>query len=466
MTTIRVKILKPFLIIIIAIPLAIILLFNIAMVFYVNMNAKKELSNTICGIEILIKQQVIKSVLSEGNYDPDALNDNLLNLRSAIRLTKLAPNTEFLIVSGSNEVLFPNTFEVIRFNANVVQEVLDRLPVLSENEITDIRVGLKKYYIAFEPLINSDYPAKMVFISTGMSVGGLIQIINLVLFSITILAVGISTVIAMHISGELSRPITRLSEYAKRIGSGEYLYVELDDSSLELYELTIDMNEMSRLLSNHDQTQKRFLQNASHELRTPLMSIQGYAEGILKGVFPDTVATARIIWEESHRLNSLVEELLTLSRIENSTYRGDFEYQNLSDLAKDYIQKVNGYAMKEGKTLQLILLSEYILAKIDEALLTQATINILSNCIKYAKEKVTVEIYSGAKDAVIRISDDGNGIPENELPYIFDRFFKGSVGNFGLGLSIALSAVEYMGGHIKVYNNNGAVFEIHLPQQP
>ena len=463
MKSIREKISKPFLIIIIAIPLAIILLFNIAMVFYINMNAKKELSHTIDGIEILIKQQVIQGILKESRNDPEAFNDNLLNLRSAIRLTKLAPNTEFLIVSGNSELLFPTSFVGSSLNTKIVQKALNKLPVLTENEIIDIRVGLKKYYIAFQPLINSNYSAKIVFISTGMSVGGLIRVINFVLFSIIIVAIGISTAIALHISGELSRPITRLSEHAKRIGRGEFLSVESDGSSIELYELTASINEMIRLLSNHDQTQKRFLQNASHELRTPLMSIQGYAEGIIKGVFPDTVTTASIIWEESHRLNSLVEELLTLSRIENSTYKGEFECQNLGDMAKEYIQKINGYVIKEGKTIQLKLHSEHVFANIDEALLTQATINILSNCIKYAKEEVHVEVYSEAQDAIIRISDDGNGILEDELPYIFDRFFKGRAGNFGLGLSIALSAVEYMKGHIKAYNNNGAVFEIHLP---
>lgn len=463
MKTIRGKISKPFLIVIIAIPLAIMLFFNIAMVFYMNLNAKKEMSHTIDGIEILIKQQVIKGLWNEGRNDQDALNDNLLNLRSAIRLTKLAPYTEFLIVSGSAEVLFPTSFEDSRLNTNIVQKALDRLPEIEENEIINIKVGLKKYYVAYQPLINSDYPAKIVFISAGMSMGGLIHIINLVLFSIVIAAISIGTVIALHISGELSRPITKLSEDAKRIGRGEFLSVESDNSSVELYNLTVSMNEMCRLLSNHDQTQKRFLQNASHELRTPLMSIQGYAEGILKGVFPDTGATANIIWEESHRLNTLVEELLTLSRIENSTYRGEFECHNLNDMAKEYLQKINGYVVKEGKTLELKPQSEQVYALIVEGLLTQAVINILSNCIKYAKEKVTVEVYSEAQDAIIRISDDGNGIPEDELPHVFERFFKGSTGNFGLGLSIALSAVEYMGGHIKVYNNNGAVFEIQLP---
>jgi signal transduction histidine kinase len=277
-----------------------------------------------------------------------------------------------------------------------------------------------------------------------------------------VVAAGISLTIALNISRTISRPITRLSEYAKRIGRGEFLSLTEDESSVELHELTANMNEMSDRLKNYDQTQKNFLQNASHELRTPLMSIQGYAEGIAGGVFSDTSKTALIICEESRRLNTLVDELLTLSRIENKSYQVDLADQNLSDMIKEYVQKINGYAMKEGKALHLHIESNDIHAKFDDSLLAQAVINIASNCIKYANSEVNITLYSQEHTAVIKIADDGNGIAESDLPHIFERFYKGKKGNFGLGLSIALSAVEFMGGTMKAYNNGGAVFEVRL----
>jgi two-component system, OmpR family, sensor histidine kinase CssS len=461
MKTIRERISKPFLIIICVLPLVTMLLFNFTVTIYMNRNAKRELQNTVDGIEILIKQQLAEGILERSlANNSSALLDDLMSLRSALRLTRLTSNTEFLVVSGKGEVLFPNSYQDSFLNNELVGNALIKLDVANENKIVSLRIGMDKYFATYRSFTNS--PAKLVFISYSNSARKLIRFINLLLFGIILLAVGISSMIALRVSKTISLPITRLSNYAKRIGKGEFLSLNRDYSSVEVYELTENMNEMSERLKNHDLTQKNFLQNASHELRTPLMSIQGYAEGIANGVFSDSVHTAQIICEESRRLNTLVEELLTLSRIENRSYKGEFVSLNLSDMVKEYVQKINGYAIKEGKNLQLIIKEDPVAAWIDDSLLAQAVINILSNCIKYAKSEVTVTVYSDGPAAMIKISDDGNGIAPNDLPHIFERFYKGKQGNFGLGLSIAQSAVEYMGGSIRAYNEEGAVFEIRL----
>ncbi len=190
---------------------------------------------------------------------------------------------------------------------------------------------------------------------------------------------------------------------------------------------------MSKRLTDLDKAQKLFLQNASHEIRTPLMSIQGYAEGISKGIFSDTTKTADIICEESKRLNQLVDELLTLSRIENNTDESEFYVLNLSDVMKEVVQKIEGYALREQKKINVMLPPDVIMIKANDALLSQAMINIISN---------------------------GDGIPVQDLPHIFDRFYKGKNGNFGLGLAIVKSAILSLKGSIRAYNENGAVFEI------
>ena len=190
---------------------------------------------------------------------------------------------------------------------------------------------------------------------------------------------------------------------------------------------------MSKRLTDLDKAQKLFLQNASHEIRTPLMSIQGYAEGISKGIFSDTTKSADIICVESKRLNQLVDELLTLSRIENNTDESEFYVLNLSDVMKEVVQKIEGYALREQKKINVMLPPDVIMIKANDALLSQAMINIISN---------------------------GDGIPVQDLPHIFDRFYKGKNGNFGLGLAIVKSAILSLKGSIRAYNENGAVFEI------
>jgi len=95
--------------------------------------------------------------------------------------------------------------------------------------------------------------------------------------------------------------------------------------------------------------------------------------------------------------------------------------------------------------------------------LFRAFYNILTNAIKYAQTKVIVTLSSNLNTAIIRIQDDGIGILESDLPHIFDRFYKGKNGNFGLGLAIAKASIELMKGTIHVSNHNGACFEIELP---
>lgn len=464
-STIRKKIALPFITLNIIIPMLTIILFNISMKVYVNQFAKNELLNTISGIETLVNQQIKRGFL---HRTPEARNENAKNnlsmLRSSLRVSNLTSNTEFLIISAENELIFPDDFSDSFLDDDIYKEAISQLANKNEKELIEFNSGGKTYFAIDKNLFGRLSGVKLLFISSGNPANDTIYVINLSLISISILAAMIGIAIILRTSKSISEPVTRLSDYAKRIGMGEFLTMPEENSSQEIYELTDSMNEMSERLRSYDNAQKSFLQNASHELRTPLMSIQGYAEGIAKEIFKDPVSTANIICEESKRLNTLVEELLTLSRIENQTYQGEVIQMNLSDIVKEYIQKIEGYAIKEGKNLVLDIKEDILFVEINDTLLLQAVINVISNCVKFAKDIVKITVYSDNSQAVIQISDDGNGISEIDLPHIFDRFYKGKKGNFGLGLAIAKSAVESMGGTITAFNGDtGAVFEIKLP---
>jgi signal transduction histidine kinase len=227
--------------------------------------------------------------------------------------------------------------------------------------------------------------------------------------------------------------------------------------------LYLSLSDMSAKINGYDKAQKTFLQNASHELKTPLMSIQGYAEGISGGILPDVKHAADIIGGESKRLNTLVEELLTLSRIESQTYAKELVLCNLADMLKEYAQRLGGFAAKMNRTLTLDLPKEPVMVYADDVLLSQAVMNITSNCLRYAKTQARIALIRRGEFAAVRITDDGSGIAPEDLPHIFERFYKGKGGNFGLGLAIAKSAVEFMGGTVSAYNSdNGAVFEVRL----
>ena len=162
-----------------------------------------------------------------------------------------------------------------------------------------------------------------------------------------------------------------------------------------------------------------------------------------------------------------MEELLTLSRIEGRTVEQKLAELDLCELLPEFVQRLGGIAMERKKEIALSLPEQPVVVTADEELLGRAVTNIVSNCLRYAKAKIDVSFFLRETNAVIRIQDDGPGIREEDLPHLFERFYKGKGGNFGLGLAIAKSAVQSVGGEIKAYNGEtGAVFEITLPHRP
>lgn len=464
MKEIKTKITAPFLITIIIVPLVTLVLFNIGMRIYFARTAVQELKNTVAAVEVLVKNQVGENLLE--NNDNGILT-TLGSLRAVLRASKLAANTEFILFNKNLDVVFPKNLNSkdTFITDSLLTQINTMLPTAEKNKAYTITVGRDSYIVFANRLVQASLARSpyIVFISSVNSGNGVMNTLNIMLILIMLVAVIISVFIALKVSKSISKPIINLCGYAKKIGRGEFVYVQPDSSSREIYDLCSNMNEMSEQLQNSNNAQKTFLQNASHELRTPLMSIQGYAEGIIKGVFQDTDKAARIICDESKRLNTLVEELLTLSHIENKTYASEMTNLNISHMIKEYIQRVNGLAMKENKEIICDIQGDNILVAADDNLLSRAVINVISNCIRYAKTKVKVSVYEKESNAFIKIGDDGVGINDADIPHIFERFYKGEKGNFGLGLSIAKIAVEYMGGTITAYNTeNGAEFLISL----
>ncbi len=465
MKTIKMKIFMPYITVIIIMALVIMLIFNITLRYFSQKIAIKELESTIAGVEHMVRNQLIGGVLDElrDNSGRATILDRLNILRSSIKIANLSENTELLLISSNGEVLFPQNFDDSFLTKDILQNSLTQINSSEPDEIIKIDIKEDKYIASYREIGTRLRTVKLVFISSANMAKEIIRTINIVLLVIILLASAIAAIISMAVSKSISKPIERLSNHAKKIDFKEFKPLEDDNSSEEIYNLTVSMNDMLERLKNYDNTQKSFLQNASHELRTPLMSIGGYAEGIAKGVFPDTASAAEIICEESRRLNALVDELLTLSRLESNGYKFSLMKHNLCDLMKDYVQKAGGFALKENKSITLSCNEEKIFVSTDEHLLAQSVLNIISNCIRYAEKNVDVHVERQVERVVVKISDDGNGIPENDLPHIFERFYKGKKGNFGLGLSIAKSALDIINGDVKAYNGEkGAVFEIIL----
>ena len=217
-----------------------------------------------------------------------------------------------------------------------------------------------------------------------------------------------------------------------------------------------------RDIEKEAERQQTFFQNASHELKTPLMAIQGYAEGIQAGVM-DAGGAAEVILAESDRMTELVEELLDISKIDMGRQRLTLSEMDIRELLYDSIRAVEP-AAAAGIAIVPDFPEEPVTVSCDDTRLRRAVTNILSNGVRYARSKLRLTCRTEKRHVTIRIQDDGDGIAEEDIPHIFDRFYMGKSGKSGIGLALTKEIVHLHRGTIRAYNgDSGAVFEITLP---
>ncbi len=222
---------------------------------------------------------------------------------------------------------------------------------------------------------------------------------------------------------------------------------------------------------------QEFVANVSHELKTPITLIKGFVETLMDGAKDDPIELERflrIIQTHADRLDAIIEDLLSLSRIEQDqdNARITFETVRLKSVFDRVIQSCE-LAIKQKNIVVISACPDEIVCQANPALLEQALINLLDNAIKYGPAKSTVALSCRKSKGEIQISvaDEGRGIEEKHLPYIFQRFYrvdKGrsrKEGGTGLGLAIVKHIIQAHGGQIEVESelDKGSIFTISLP---
>jgi two-component system, OmpR family, phosphate regulon sensor histidine kinase PhoR len=236
------------------------------------------------------------------------------------------------------------------------------------------------------------------------------------------------------------------------------------------------LNDVSRLKAL-ESVRREFVANVSHEIKTPVTSIKGFAETLLDGAGNDPADLERflrIIVGQADRLNSIVEDLLSLSSVEDAAGSGTVTLHegSLSDVVQVAVDVCEPKA--SAKAIRLVAdVPEGVYASVDPPLLEQAVVNLIDNAIKYSPPTTDVEVRlrGGAHEARVEVRDHGVGIAREHLPHLFERFYRvdkarsRDLGGTGLGLSIVKHIVEAHGGHVTVESRLGvgSTFTIHLP---
>ena len=270
-------------------------------------------------------------------------------------------------------------------------------------------------------------------------------------------------------------PLADVMSAAEALAGGDFSIRVDEKGDQEFVKLAKSFNNMAEELERADTQRRNLTADVAHELRTPLHILQGNLEGALDGVYQASPEYFRSMLEETQLLQRLVEDLGTLSMAESGTL--DFHFQDLKvvELLEDVAASFAGRAEAEGVELVLDYPEELadLTLEGDWGRLDQVFGNLVVNALRYTEEggqiKVSAEKGDGA--VVISIQDSGEGIPQEDLPYVFDRFWKGdksrsrASGGSGLGLAIAKQLVQTHGGEITVESELGAgtTFVVKLP---
>lgn len=265
-------------------------------------------------------------------------------------------------------------------------------------------------------------------------------------------------------------PLAGITETARLIADGSYgvqIEKKFDD---EIGELTDTINDMSLKIKQSEKTQSEFISSVSHELRTPLTAITGWAETIQSGELQsqrDVQKGMNIIVSEARRLSNMVEELLEFSRIEDGRFTLSVEPLDLKAELEDAVYTYKEFFRKEGISLEYTECEEEMIPiSGDPERLRQVFCNLLDNAAKHggAGRRIDVNIKQVLTDAVIRIRDYGPGVPEDELPFLKNKFYKGSskARGSGIGLAVCEEIVTRHEGRLDVGNAEGGGFQVSI----
>lgn len=282
--------------------------------------------------------------------------------------------------------------------------------------------------------------------------------VNVILLIVILAAVLISVLLSRRFARSFAKPVQDLSEFAAQIGSGKLEQRELNYRDVEFSQLAASMNRMVSELNDAKQKQETFFQNVSHELRTPLTSIRGNAEGIVFGVI-EPQAAGRVILSESDKLGGMVEDILYLSRMGKGRPEGAAEPLDLREVLSLCVSDLRTEAAKKGLSFTFDFDEEPVLLPIREQDAQRLFGNLISNAVRYANQEIRLSCHGGVRAVAVRVADDGPGIAPEDLPHVFERFYKGKDGKHGIGLAIAQSVAEAYHGTLRVWNDSGAVFE-------
>ncbi len=290
-----------------------------------------------------------------------------------------------------------------------------------------------------------------------------------------LLAIGIALLLTFILSRRILAPVKALTVAAGQFGKGDFSRrVDFNDKG-EVGELAQSFNSMADNLERNERLRRNMVADIAHELRTPLSNLRGYLEAVSDGVVKADDATIRSLNEEASSLSRLVDDLQEVSLADAGEIKLIIQPEDISRLINEAVTALQTKAADSGLTINTEQPSALPTVNIDSHRIKQVLLNLLENAIAHTERggSVTVAAREQEDKIYISIADTGEGIPSEDLPLVFERFYRvdksrtRATGGSGLGLTIAKRLVEAHGGTIEVTSQpgRGSTFTFAIPLQ-
>jgi signal transduction histidine kinase len=321
---------------------------------------------------------------------------------------------------------------------------------------------------------------------------------NLVVFCVALGALMVGTLMILQLTRRIIRPIRDMQSAVVRLASGEVTDPVPVNTRDEIGRLARAFNHMQEQLTKTEEVRRGFIANVSHELRTPLTSIRGFLQGMLDGVIRQEAVREHLLlmMDEVMRLNNLTGEILDLAKLQSGTLTLVKERVDLRTVARETVAALKGFIGEKDLSIS-VEPGEPVYAYVDQDRIRQVLINLVGNSIKFTPDGGSIEVGVSMKEShaeslkearkdmpgdvrrepagmrvMLQVRDTGIGIPEEELPLVFDKFHRvdksgnPAYGGSGLGLNIAKTIVELHRGIISAARRpgGGTEFTVELPE--
>lgn len=412
------------------------------------------------------------AVISSALAGLDSLNSE--NVNQVMEILDVSGVTRIFITNERCSVVYDTWGEMVGSN------VAGAYPAL-ENAMTGQMVFTSEYahkqafssVAAVPVMVSGTIIGSVYLMEADTEQADMISGIQGRLMTMSVVLALIAIALSAAFASALTVRIKQLRKAVRVVQAGDYTHHIETRGSDELTDLGKEFNNMTDILRRTEESRRQFVSDASHELKTPVASIRLLTDSILQNENMDRETTMEFvgdIGESAARLQRLSEKLLDLSRLDSGAVRQEVPV-DLSQAARKAVRMLAPLAAEKEVALTLDAPEPvHILAGEDDV--SQILFNLAENAVKYniPGGTVTLTVRKGAR-AMLTVVDTGIGIPEEDLPHIFSRFYRvdkarsREAGGSGLGLSIVRDAVDLYGGSIEVWPNHprGTVFEVMFP---